>query len=162
MIAHQRLLEVLHYDSETGIFTWRSRTGNRVHIGQKAGFLCAGGYIGITIDRQTYLAHRLAWFLVTGMWPDCEIDHENTIRDDNRWINLRQATRAQNSHNKPVNKNNTSGIKGVSWNKQAKKWDVQIRFNGKRVYFKQFKTLDEAKIAADAVRLQLHGEFTRY
>ena len=69
-----------------------------------------------------FLAHIVCWALMTGAWPEHEIDHINGVRDDNRQTNLRQATRAQNMHNGPRLRTNTSGFAGVAWDKNGGKW----------------------------------------
>lgn len=124
-ITATRLRELLHYDPETGLFTWKvARQGTRA--GAFAGAL-NHGYLRITIDWRHYPAHRLAWLYMTGEWPADLIDHINLVSDDNRFVNLRQATRAQNMHNSARPRTNTSGVKGVS--RYAGRWKAQIKVN---------------------------------
>lgn len=78
------------------------------------------GYVQIKISGKLYHAHRLAWLYVYGYMPEKEIDHINRIRDDNRIANLREATSQLNSLNTGIYKNNTSGSKGIYYNKRAK------------------------------------------
>ena len=75
--------------------------------------------------------------------------------------NLRDATKAENAWNSKLHKNNTSGVKGVSWNKQTKKWKAEIRANGYSSFLGRFNTLDDAKIAIEKARKNLHQEFSR-
>src|ERR1700735_5474446 len=110
-LTHERLLQALKYERKTGLFFWKIR-GRGIRTGAEAGCTRSDGYVVITLDGRHYLAHRLAVVYVTGGWPLDEVDHRNTIKSDNRWRNLRQATHAQNSHNASAKKNNTSGFKG--------------------------------------------------
>ncbi len=111
-LTQARLFELLSYDPAKGDFTnLKSRGGLRV--GAKAGAVAHHGYIHIVIDRRMYLGHRLAWFYMTGKWPDAQIDHRNMVRGDNRWSNLRAATQSQQQQNQRVRKDNRLGIKGV-------------------------------------------------
>lgn len=90
----------LHYDPTTGLFTWRVKQGKRGK-GQLAGALNrTNGYVYIGLMHGEYLAHRLAWFYMTGRWPVADVDHINRHRDDNRWANLRGASRSENNKNK--------------------------------------------------------------
>ena len=96
LITAERLRELLHYDAETGVFRWKVRPyRTSIQSGTVAGMIYAG-YRRIRVDGQMYQAHRLAWFYIHGHWPVNLIDHKNTIRDDNRLSNLREATRAEN------------------------------------------------------------------
>lgn len=92
--------------------------------------------------------------------PGEEVDHKNHNLLDNRRSNLRVCVKAQNQHNALLRLDNTSGIKGVSWDKRSKKWYVQLQKNKTKHYVGYFKTLTQAKIAAKDARLELHGEFT--
>src|ERR1700674_1345685 len=107
MVLAERLRAVLLYDPETGVFTRRINRG-KWKAGAQVGWLRPDGYIGIGLDYHEYLAHRLAWLYVTGEWP-IDVDHENTCRSDNRWDNLREASRSQNMRNMKRTKANTSG-----------------------------------------------------
>ena len=94
------LRAVLDYDPKTGLFHWRiDRGGRKARIGALAGSFDATGYIQIMIDGKNYKAHRLAWLYVTGNWPIGDIDHLNGERANNRWSNLREATKSINQQN---------------------------------------------------------------
>src|SRR3546814_10334304 len=120
------------YNPETGIFVWVSspRPG---WAGRRAGFVKNKGYRVLAIDEVRFLEHRPAWFLMTGKWPPGEVDHRNGARDDNRWCNLRKATKAQNQANDRRRSNNPSGVKGVTRNKARKKWVATIKAGGQRM-----------------------------
>lgn len=111
------------------------------------------GYRVIRIDDALYLAHRLAWFYVTGNWPANQIDHINGVRDDNRFSNLREATNLQNAHNRKYNRNK-SGFQGVR--KENSKWLAEIKINYKAVRLGLFNTPEEAHCAYLIAKRQHH------
>jgi hypothetical protein len=157
MITQQELKELLNYDPDAGIFTWRnSRYG--VTKNMNAGTLMYLGYIKIEINKKAYLAHRLVWLYVYGYFPKY-VDHVNLIKNDNRLINLREATQSENNCNRKITKNNTSGIKGVSWFKRDKNWRARIQFNGKNIHLGYFKNIEEAKFVIENYRKKFHGKF---
>ena len=155
-LTHSRLCEYLSYDPDSGVFT-RKLTQRR----WKAGTVIAGrpdghGYRVIGIDGQSFRAHRLAWFYTTGQWPPNDIDHINGIRDDNRWCNLRPATRAQNLRNSSAKPNKT-GFKGV--HKHGHRYRAAIRLNYKHIRLGSFETPEAAHEAYCRAAIRLHGQF---
>jgi hypothetical protein len=116
-----QLKEILEYQPETGLFFWKKGIQGIIK-GSKAGHLSKDGYVDIRIKNRLYPAHRLAWLMMTGNWPDDFIDHINRIKSDNRFVNLREATKAENAQNTNIQSNNTSGYKGVVWHKPNKNW----------------------------------------
>ena len=152
-----RVRELLHYNSETGIFTWKVGGGGWRRIGAQAGNLNNRGYLRIKIDGRDYAAHRLAWLYAHGEWPKGHLDHVNRVKADNRMSNLRLATRSQNRMN-AVGKSST-GFKGVYWNKSAGKFLVKLQVNGKQIYRGLFTTAEKAHKAYCAVAKHYHGEF---
>lgn len=102
MITIRRLRKVVQYNPRTGTFRRKLKTGCKGRIGELMGSLKPHGYIAIQIDGYRTYAHRLAWAWMTGKWPK-EIDHVNGNRSDNRWANLRKATRFQNNGNRRFN-----------------------------------------------------------
>lgn len=158
-----RLQEVLDYDPETGVFSWRIRIGPRCKLGQPAGCIKTQGYRRIAIDGVSYTASHLAWYHFYGEPSDSDLDHKDRNKDNNRISNLRKATFSQNSMNIGRLVTNTSGFKGVSkfsFNTR-KKWRAQIRQNGKRFYLGAFDTPEEAYAAYCAKAAELHGKFMR-
>lgn len=164
MIDHARLTDLLHYDPETGIFTWKSipnpQHPGHAKIGKEAGAVKVAGYIHITIFGKAYAAHRLAWFYMTKAWPPRQIDHRNTRKADNRWDNLRIASPSQNAMNRPISIANTSGVKGVS--PQGNRWVAMIYLDAKPIYLGLFETIPEAEAVVRSAREEHHGEFTRH
>ncbi len=137
---------LLDYDPATGIFRWRTTRGS-VCAGTVAGSVFTNGYRHIKIDGKSHLASRLAFLHVTGEWPAGQVDHENRDRDDNRWSNLRTASGELNNLNRGVFRNNTSGHKGVIWNKRLQKWVALIGRGGKQVHLGTFTSVEAAGAA---------------
>lgn len=160
MLTQARLKELVHYDPETGIFTRLRKSGNQ-KAGSVTGRIDPDGRVFISIHRKRYGAGRLAWFWMTGEWPEKEIDHQSTDHSDNSWGNLREATSAQNKWNTKVSKNNRAGLKGAFWHGQMKRWRSQIMKNGKLYNLGMFDTPEEAHAAYAAKAAELFGEFAR-
>lgn len=160
-LTQQRLMEVLHYDPTTGEWTWAAKLSARRVIGQIAGSISDEGYRLISVDSNPFRAHRLAWLYMTGEWPVEQIDHINGERGDNRWINLRAATEQQNKANTRVSSNCKSGVKGVYWNRQRKKWQAKINPNRTQVHLGFFDDIDKAAEAYARAAKLYFGEFGR-
>lgn len=148
------LKSILHYDPETGLFTWRQRKGNS-KVGFVAGTI-ANGYVQIRIDKQSYLGHRLAWLYMTGNLPENQIDHRNMIRSDNSWVNLRNATSGENHQNRTKNSNNKSGYLGASPHKDTGKFLATIKVNRVGYNLGLFDTAKEAHEAYKLAKRELH------
>jgi len=161
MITANRLREVLHYDEETGIFTWKVATANRTKVGSVAASRHSEGYLTVFVDGKSYKLHRLAWLYQTGNWPVADIDHINCVKDDNRFSNLRESTRAENSRNRMKRCNNKSGFKGVCWDTKSRKWRSRIMAKGEYFFLGYFHSPEEAHTAYCAAAEKLHGEFAR-
>ena len=159
-LTAEYLRSVLHYDQESGVFTWKVSTGPRVKAGYIAGSVNGGGYQQITVQSRPYQAHRLAWLYIRGSWPTDQIDHINRIRTDNRIENLRDVSHKQNGQNRSKSSTNTSGHPGVSWNKQRSKWRAEIKHNQKHIHLGYFSILEEA-IAARKAAEKLYWADTR-
>ena len=160
MITHKQLKAALHYNPKTGIFTWLKRFSNRTDVGRKAGCL-SYGYCVIRIYDCLYAAHRLAWFYMTKKWPR-EVDHINCNRSDNRWRNLRVATRSENCRNSPKQKR--VKLKGAIRYRTSKyrtsiKYRSHIYVNKKNVHLGVFATAEEAHAAYVKAAKKYFGEF---
>jgi hypothetical protein len=138
-----QLKEILEYQPDTGLFYWKT-SGKGIKKNRKAGHLSKDGYVDIRIKNSLYPAHRVAWMMVTGSWPNNFVDHINRIRSDNRFVNLREATKAENAQNTDLPSNNTSGYKGVVWHKPNRNWCAQIFINKKHIHLGSFKNLQDA------------------
>jgi hypothetical protein len=160
-ITQSELKELLHYNPETGVFTWRV-SYRRARKGGVAGAGDGSGYVRIKINRTPYKAHRLAWFYMTGAWPERDMDHRNRVRSDNRWANLRQATRGENNWNTPIRADNKSGVKGVCWDTRSCRWRTSLWISGKQQCLGLFNTLEEAARVVCAAREKHHGAFANH
>lgn len=149
------LLALFDYCRITGDLTWRVSRGT-AKAGDVAGTLHPEGYRCVKISGKLYKAHRIIWCMVTGAWPNDNIDHDNTVRSDNRWTNLREATIQENARN--MRSRNPLG-KGVR--PKGSRFQACITINGKRTYLGNFKTAALAAEAyADAADKHF-GEFAR-
>lgn len=160
-ITQSELKSLLSYDPDTGIFRWLVSNNRRIVIGAEAGSLHKHGYILIKIHNTSYRAHRLVWLYIYGEFPPEHIDHINGMRADNRLFNLRPATNTENLNNRGKQNNNTSGHKGVYWNKRDKKWQANCRVDGKLHFLGYFATPELASDAYQTFAKLHHGEFYR-
>jgi hypothetical protein len=104
----------------------------------------------------------MAWFLFSGKWPENMIDHKNGIRSDNRIENLREATHFQNCQNAKKPSTNTTGIKGVSFNKSKKTYFAYITIHNRFTSIGNYKTIEEATFARRKFAEKLYGEFANH
>lgn len=156
MITQTRLREVLEYDPETGIFTWKVTLSNSVPAASRAGTLHPNGYVYIHIDRRGYLAHRLAWLYITGSWPQDQLDHINGVKNDNRWVNLREADNRLNLENqRKAHRNNKLGVLGVT--PSQGKFRAVIRHLGHLRHLGYFATRELAHTAYLKAKRGLHA-----
>lgn len=158
------LLEYLRYDAQSGKFFWMKRpVYSTICPGDEAGATMntKHGRRLIKVKGKVLYAHHVAWFMHYGYWPKNEIDHINGNGLDNRIINLREATREQNSRNRKPHSKTGNGLKGAFQIRGETRWFAQIRFNGKQVCLGRFATENEAHQAYCAAALKYHGEFAR-
>jgi hypothetical protein len=149
-----RLRELLHYDPDTGVFTWRVKRRGTASAGSIAGTV-NDGYVKIKVDGVRWGAHRLAWFWMTGSAPADEIDHQNGDHCDNRWSNLRQGTHADNMQNQiTAQADNRTGLLGVR--RRGKRFGAEINANGVKRWLGAFGTAEEAHAAYVATKRELH------
>lgn len=168
LVEHNKLLEALTYDAETGNFTWRKdrplshvknmhayNTYQSRFAGKVAGYSSAYGdkllYVQVRLFGKLYLAHRLAWFYMTGKWPENRIDHRDGNGENNRFSNLREVDSPTNGKNCVLSKNNTSGVNGVYWNKANSKWVAEGHYTEDGIHKKKnlgsYIHLEDAKLA---------------
>jgi hypothetical protein len=148
-ITQEKLKNILDYNPETGLFTWKEKIAKKIIVGETAGSLNKHGYVCIKIQKFRYSAHRLAWLYVYGSFPSGEIDHINRIKTDNKISNLRDATPSQNCRNRGLSKRNNSGYVGISWNKKSKKWQARIFLNKKSKSLGVYEKIEDAVLARE-------------
>ena len=119
-------------------------------------------YYVIAITGKQYNLHRLAYYYITGIDPtEKEVDHKNGNSLDNRFENLRLATGADNIKNQKKRKTNTSGFKGVSWDKKNKKWRARIQVNNKLIHLGCYNNKFYAALVYARAAKHYFGEFRR-
>lgn len=161
------LREALRYEASTGKLYWRHRPSmrpqwNATYPGREAFTAKQKGYNVGGINNRTFLAHRVIWAMMNDKWPEEHIDHINGDTSDNRLVNLREATNAENMWNQGKPITNSSGYKGVTWNRDRRKWMAQIGFNKHHKYLGLFDCRKAAyAVYIDAVA-KYHGEYGRY
>jgi hypothetical protein len=166
------LRKLLDYNPDTGILLWRERPasmfkslnaakGWNARFAGKEAFIFTNkdGYRIGGIHKRLFNAHRVIWAMQMGEWPKDEVDHINRKPSDNRWENLRAASRAQNTQNKTSHKNSSSKFLGVSWHPGKKKWCAEIVSHGTRTYLGSFTSEVEAAAAYDRAARERHGKF---
>lgn len=155
-LEHTWLLENTQYLPETGEFFWLKR-GPRRQMDRPLGSLQKKGYIDIELGNINYKAHRLAWFYMTETWP-IEVDHENRVKSDNRWTNLREATRVKNNQN--AFRQPGELLPGVR--RQGLKFVGQIQVDKVKIYLGTFDTEQEAHNSYREASLEHFGEFSPF
>lgn len=141
--------DVYSYDAKTGYITFKCNRHARKVLGNVAGWIRTDpsrrtSYIELRADGKTVKAHRLAWRLHYGAWPEGMIDHINGNGLDNRIENLREVDSFDSAKNKPLQKNNTSGVVGVRLYKPNGKWVATISNKGKKITIGYFDKKDDA------------------
>jgi hypothetical protein len=157
LLNAEKVRDVLSYDPDTGLFAWK-KTGNRaLKIGDRAGYLHPRGYVYIKIGNHSYAAHRLAWLIVHGQWPQDQLDHRNGVRSDNRISNLRPCVGStENNQNTAKYGSNRTGFHGVGWHKASGRWRARINAGGRQYHLGAFDTPEEASAAYLAAKARLH------
>lgn len=164
IVSPELLRKLLDYDPDSGLLVWKVRTPdlfseyknpkarcrqfNSTFAGKRAMYANTSrhGYLTGSIFGRQYLAHRVVWVIVNGVWPDC-IDHINGDRTDNRISNLRSVRKSENARNSARSKRNKSGIIGIYWAHHAGKWRAEICSNGSRIHLGYFSDKSDAAAA---------------
>ncbi len=153
--SQEQLKKLIVYDPETGAIRRRF-----ILYGQIADITTktTKGYIKVKIRGKNYMAHRIAYFYMTGEEPE-QVDHIDHDESNNKWSNLRAATNSQNNMNKGLQVNNSSGVRGIYWDKQKERWRAAIELNGVRINIGSFKEKDAAAAAVSEVMEICYKEF---
>jgi len=159
-ITQEKVKYLFDYIS-SGNLIRRVSINNNAKAGDVVGSKRKGGYKAVRIDYTLFSVHRLIFLWHHGYLPDF-VDHKDGDTSNNKIKNLRACSNAQNLWNSKLGKNNTSGVKGVSWYKNYQKWRAQICFKGKRIQVGYFDTIPEAKKALQKEREKYHGEFANH
>lgn len=164
-LTQEILKELIHYNPETGIFTWKERDlkwfksekscgiWNMKFSGKVAGNIHGNNkannkvYWRISVLSKRYQSHNLAFLYMTGRYVDGEVDHEDGDSLNNKWNNLREVTHLENGKNIKLNVNNKTGCAGTYFHTRIGKWKAQISHNTKRLHLGYFDKLEDAIIA---------------
>lgn len=159
MVTQERVRELFDYDGCNLVRISGAR--GRAKNGDIAGCNSYGGYLVVNIDKKRYYAHRIIHLHQFGFMPEF-MDHKNMNKLDNRLCNIRACTKQENQRNHGISKANTSGVKGVFWREDIKKWSGSVRNNGKTIYTGVFKNIEDAKHAVMMKRKEFHGKFCNH
>lgn len=159
-LTHNCIKKLIVYDPDTGFIT-RRVSGLGYKQGDVMGFFDSSvGYYKLTLEGVKFYVHQMAWWYMTGKFPECQIDHADRVRTNNKWKNLRTANQTQqnaNRTNEITSERKLSRFRGVSRSKN--KWIAQIGFNNKNISLGIFKTEQQAAKAYDLKAIVLFGEF---
>lgn len=158
-LSHAVVVSLIDYDPETGAFSWRVKR-NQVD-GEAGSINPQTGYRIIKVCGRKVMAHRLAWFWMTGEWPADRLDHRDGDKANNRFSNLRQASDRQNKANEKTRSDNAIGVKGVRKLPNCSRYQARIWDGHKHCHLGVFDTIDAAKRAYDAAAHKLFGKFAR-
>ena len=183
-MIHKKIapIDLLHqlffYNPETGDFVWRERDAgmfgsgkisaetkakrfNTRYAGRSAIVNHSNGYKNVTVTGFGFVrAHRVAWAMHYGVWPENDVDHINGDRADNRIFNLRCSTRSENLRNRRKFPKNKSGYVGVSFCNRRGKWNARIGVNGRYINAGYFDTKEEAAKARAKAEEKYWGEYS--
>ena len=149
------------FNYKDGNLYWKISKSNHVKVNQLAGTTTKDERSRVCIDYKIYLLHRIIFAMHHGFMPKF-IDHIDGNPKNNKIENLREATFNQNVQNSKLKINNKSGIKGISWNKNRKKWDATIQKDNKKYFLGRFDDIEIAKSVINEKRKILHGNFARF
>jgi len=162
------------YDPETGKLFWKNRpeqtfrdpkrakAWNSAYASKEAGSLDKDGYRQVVINYKSYKVHRIVWKLQHQEDCYCGLDHKDGDKSNNRLDNLRKSTQSENNYNVGKQKNNTTGLKGVTFIKTRNKYAAQIRVDKKHINLGRFDTAEQAHEAYKTAAVKHHREFANY
>jgi len=159
-LDQQQVQELFEY--RDGALYWKkiNPLAHCIKVGNKVGSRHHSGYIYTRVNGLNIAEHRLIFLMHNGYLPE-EVDHIDGDRTNNKIKNLRAATALTNAQNAGIRKDNTSGVKGVNWNKTNNCWQVRVQANNKRILIGNFKDLELAELVSIEARNKYHGQFAR-
>lgn len=167
-LTQEIVQELLHYNPETGVLSWKERdrelfesdkkwrNWNNKYYGKEVGSVYKDKrniYRGFSLFNKTQRVHRVIWLYYYGYWPKI-IDHINGDGLDNRICNIRDVSNQENLKNQRKRSNNTSGVLGVHWNKTKDKWQVLIKVDGKAKHVGFFADIESAAEARKQAEME--------
>ena len=154
------LRQCLDYDPDTGAIYWTKKrprshfktnqsfnSWHTIHAGALIDSKDSFGYLRLNLRGKLIKAHRAAYALYYGQWPEGEIDHIDGNRSNNSIYNLRVVTHHENGKNQRIPKHNSSGFVGVCWHKKASKWRAQVVINDRQIHLGLFDSMLDAVAA---------------
>ena len=156
-----KLKKCIKYNKETGEIIWINTISpkNKYRIGKTAGVINNRGYLTIQFNNKPYQAHRLIWWYVYGEEAPSDIDHIDGNRSNNKLSNLRLANKQQNQANARLRRDNSSGYRGIIWNKREQKFIANIRIDGVLHYLGRFDTAIEGHKAYKKAAKKAWGKY---
>lgn len=150
-MIQSELLEYINYDPETGLCTWKKKPSAKITVGSPVGYVSADGYMYFGFKGKTLKLHRAIFLMIHGYLP-AYVDHDDHDRLNNKALNLKASTMTANNRNCTRQKNNTSGVVGVRFDPNRKKWVAMIWHNSKAIALGRF---DEK---SDAIKARKNAE----
>lgn len=160
-LTYALVREYLHYDADTGSFTWIKKPCNRIVVGSSAGYMRPDGYKMLGLFGGPHLYHRVAWLWMTGEEAPSDIDHIDGDPSNNAFANLRLASRSENNMNAKTNRTNKSGLKGAMWIAKDKRWYARITLNKRGHHLGSYDCPAAAHLAYQIAADKMFGEFAR-
>ena len=159
----EELKEYLDYNPDTGIITWK-KAKQGIRVGQVGGAISSDNRksrMQIYFNCTCYMLHRVAYYIYHGVDPlEKMVDHKHNPKTNNKIDNLRLANNSQNQmHRVNLNRNNTSGVIGVYWNKKAKKWYSKIYYHSSQKHLGYFINKEDAIKARREAEIKYFGDF---
>lgn len=160
-LTQARLKELLNYDPLTGVFSWLVPKHKCV-VGEPCGSPHCKGYVQLRVEGYNYLAHRLAFLYMLGVFPKNGVDHIDGVRNNNAWANLRACNSSENQQNLggPMSQNLT-GFLGVDFIKKRGVYRARIKLNYRQYHIGYFPTAELAHAAYLKAKAKLHTHHER-
>lgn len=155
-----KALAINYYVHENKLYHKFASRNGKAQPGTEAGWLDRYGYRIMEVSACRFPVHRAIYYLKTGQWC-VYLDHIDGDPLNNSLDNLRPANHSNNMRNTRLSKRNTSGYKGVSWDKKSKLWVVRVRVASYYKVFGKFADKELAGLVASEVRRKYHGEFAK-